>query len=529
MKTSRAILATVAAIFAFAALPAVATANNLFTLDENPVSNGHLIVDAAGNAYVAWVSEGVGTGVEPVRFCKIPPGGTCSPITLPNPFATSLSDSPSAAFPVFGPGNTVHVVAPRYTKTDIVFWTSTNGGLSFDGGANRAFYPSKTDPTDVFLVGGSFLISAYNAGLGFGSDEVGLGGGGGDFEFSNPGGGGVAGASMGLNGTSPVIAYWNISAPPYPLLFYRYKGAGALTTQTNWEGPIEVAKGYEPSLAGGPAGLFMVSADYSGGSQYPNAINLRRYEGANFGPARTLAVDASPDLFVGGDIAQSPSGNRLAVVWPGNRAGDGAFVMRLFSSTDGGASFSESHVAHLDSAYSIGPNAQVATNDGGAGWVLFTDRLGLRIADFSPIAAAPVAPAPVTKTTTPKPVTKLPGTYTGKTKEIVTQAGDFLIVLRLPKSCLQSRQKFFVGVGKRKRKQLQKKLGGKIRFTKVVFIYDGKKLKVKKKKPFRYLVDPGPLAAGSTHQVKAKVTAILEKGNQERKIKRVIKGTVKAC
>jgi hypothetical protein len=520
MRTWRAFLSAAAATLLIAAFPAASAANDLFTLDPNAQSNGHLIEDAAGNAYVAWVSEGIGIGVEPVKFCKIPPGGTCSPITLPTPGAGSLSESASAALPVFGPGNTVYVVAPRYAVNDVVFWTSTNGGASFDGGTQSDPYSGKTDPTDAFLVGSSFLIGAYNAGLGFSTTNVPPPGGG-EFEFKSPGSGGIGGASMGLSGSNPVIAYWNISDPPYPLLFYRYVG-GSLTTETSWEGPIEVTKGYEPSLAGGPAGLFMVSEDY-GGAQYPNTINLRRYDGVNFGAPKTLAVDANPDLFVGGDIAQSPSGNRLAVVWPGTRAGDNADVMRLFTSTDGGNNFSESHIAHIGDSYSIGPNAQVATNDGGVGWVLFTDSSGLRIADFNPIAGPPSPPGPA-----PAPVKK-PGIYKGKTKTVVTKAGNFLIVLRLPKSCLQSRQRFFVGVGKRKRKQLQKKLGGRIHFTKVVFIYDGKKLKVKKKKPFRYLIDPGPLAPGSVHRVKAKVTAILEKGKREKKLKRVIKGTVRAC
>lgn len=521
MKTCRAILIAAAATLVLAAFPAVSAANNLFTLDSNAQSNGHLIEDAAGNAYVAWVSEGVGIGVEPVKYCKIAPGGGCSAQTLSIPGATSISESASAAFPVFGSGNTVYVVAPRYAENDVVFWTSTDGGVTFDAGTQTEPYSSKTNPTDVFLQGGSFLIGAYNAGLGFSANKVPPPGGG-TFDFKEPGDGGVASASMGLSGGNPVIAYWNISDPPYPLLFYRYSGAGTLTTEASWEGPFEVTKGYEPSLSTGPAGLLMVSEEYGGGA-YPNTINFRRYDGANFGAPKTLAVDSNPSLFIGGDIAQSPSGNRIAAVWPGTRGGDGAFVMRLFTSTDGGASFTESHVARLGSSYAIGPNAEVATNDSGSGWVLFEDSEGLRLADLNPIAGVP-APAPA-----PAPAPKPPGVYKGKTKTVTTKAGDFLIVLRLPKSCLQSRQKFFVGVGQRKRKQLQKRLGGKIRFTKVVFIYDGKKLKTKKKKPFRYLVDPGPLAPGSVHQVKAKVTAILEKGNREQKIKRVIKGTVKAC
>lgn len=523
MRTWRFILSAVATTLLLAALPAVATANDLFTIDAHPVTDGHMVGDAAGNAYVGWSAEGEGIAPEPVKFCKIPRGGTCSPITLPIPGATSLSDSVSGVFPVLGPGETVYVVAPRYPHNDVIVWTSVDGGRSFETVAKREFYSSKTNPTDVFLVGSNLLIGAYNAGLGFSTDEV-TGVGGGEFSFVNPGSGGVAGSSMGLAGSNPVIAYWNISEPPYPLFFYRYKGSGPIASEANWEGPTEVTKGYEPDLSSGPAGLLMVSADYGGG-QYPNTIDFRRYEGTNFGGPKTLAVDPSPDLFIGGAITQSPSGGRIAVAWPVKRAGDGAYVMRLFTSTDGGGSFSESQIAHLGNGYGIGPNAELAATDDGSGWLLFTDGSGLRMADFNPIAGPP-SPSP---TPAPVPSSKKPGPYKGATKTIVTKAGDFLIVLRLPKSCLQSRQRFFVGVGKRKRKQLQKKLGGKIRFTKVVFIYDGKKLKTKKRKPFRYLVDPGPLAPGSVHKVKAKVTAILEKGSRKQKIKRVIKGTVRAC
>ena len=85
-----------------------------------------------------------------------------------------------------------------------------------------------------------------------------------------------------------------------------------------------------------------------------------------------------------------------------------------------------------------------------------------------------------------------PPNYKGKTKVADTKnVGGYSLILRLPKQCVQSQQKFFAGVGARKRKALAKKLGGKVKLKQVVFIYDGKKLKVKKKKPFRYLIDPG--------------------------------------
>jgi hypothetical protein len=515
MKIWRAILTTTAILCAVGALAGPAAANDLFTLDTEANSAGHVIEDQAGNAYVAWTSEGPGLSADLVKFCKIAPGGSCSPITLPIPSATSLSDSTSAAMPVFGPGSTVYVVGPRYPHNDLVF----------DGGQKREFYSSKTEPTDAFLTSQGFLVGAYNAGLGVSTDEV-AGLGGGELTFADPGDGGVSAASMGLTESGrPVFAYFNFT-DPYSLWFYNYKGAGSFTLEGNWSGPNFIGNGYEPRVDGGPAGLFMVSVDYTD-FRNPNAIAVRRFDEttSTFGPAKTLAVDPSPDLFVGGAIAQSPEGKRIAVAWPGTRGGDGAFVMRLFTSADKGGSYAESQIAHLGSSYGIGSNADMATNDSGAGWIVFEDSNGLRIADFNPIAGPP--PAPVTPPATP--VEKAPKPYSGPTKEVTKKAGDFLIVLRLPKSCLQSNQKFFIGVGKRKRRQLEKKLGGTIRFTKVVFIYDGKKVKVKKKKPFRYLVDPGPLKPNSVHVVKAKVTAVLERGLRDKKVKRLIQGTVRAC
>lgn len=528
MRVWGAVLAAVIAVSVLA-LPKTSAANDLFTLDPTPTSTGHVIVDAAGNAYVGWVSRAVGAGADVPKFCKIAPGGGCAPISLPVPGGT-LSDSPNGAFPVFGPGSTIYVVGPRFAQNDIVFWTSTDGGVSFDTGTERNFYSSKTNPTDVFLQGGTnFLVGAYNAGVGFSTAEVGAAVGG-VLNFANPGTGGVISSSMGLAGTNPVIAYSNLSAP-FPLLFYRFKGGLPMTSEANWEGPIPVTSGYEPSLADGPAGLFMVSQDYTGGSN-PDAINVRRFEGTTFGAPRTLAVDATTNLFVGGAIAQSPSGNRLAVAWPGIRAGDRAYVMRLFTSTDGGLTYAESQIARLGSSFAINHNADLATNDSGAGWIVFNSDGTLRIADLSPIAGpavAPPSPAPSGSKPSAK-ATKVPPIFKGKSGTVATTTvGDFLITLRLPKSCLQSRQRFFVGVGKRKRRQLAKKLGGEVRIAKVVFVYDGRRLRVKKRKPFRYLVDPGSMASGSVHVVKTRVTLIVTKGEQERKVKRVLKGTVRAC
>ena len=119
--------------------------------------------------------------------------------------------------------------------------------------------------------------------------------------------------------------------------------------------------------------------------------------------------------------------------------------MRLFSSSDGGASFAETDIAHIGGAYSIGDNAQLAIADSGAGWLTFSDEEGLHMADTAPIAPAPPPP-----------------TYKGKEKTIGKAAGDFELTLRLPKSCLQSQQPFYAGAGKRVRHKVAKAIRSKL-------------------------------------------------------------------
>jgi hypothetical protein len=490
------------------ALAQPAAANDLFTLDSAATTPGRVVQDGSGNAYVAWVHE---AAIRQPSFCKIPVGGSCtSPVTLPLPGGTGF-DEVSGAFPVLGPGETVYVVGPRYVRDDVVIWTSTNGGQSFNSGEEReSGYSNQTDPTNVLLIGSDFWISAHNAGLGFGRTPLAPAAGG-AFKFANPGEGSPAGSSLAYDGANVVESFW-LFATPYTVGYYRYKG-GAPESEANWEGPLNVSNGYESKLAGGPGGIFLLSQDYAGGEN-PSAINVRKFSGGGFGGPTTLSNDSRVDLYLGGAIAESPAGGRLAVAWPGVRSGDGAFVMRLWTSTDGGASFSQSEVAHIGDAYAIGDNAQLSVGESGQGWLTFRDSGGLHVADLTQIAGPPA----------PKPPT-----YKGPTKVVKKKVDGFLLTLRLPKRCLQQQQPFFAGVGVRARGKLKKKLRGKIHVLKVAFKFDGKKLSVKKKKPFRQLVSPGPLAPGSKHRVVARVTLRLTKHGKSRKVVRVLKGTISIC
>lgn len=151
---------------------APAAAKDLFILDSQAASPGNVIEDGAGTAYVGWIHKSGSLAVpDPPMFCKIPVGGTCTnPITLPIPGATSTSDEVSGVFPVFGTGSTIYVVGPRYVDNDVVVWTSTNGGESFNAGTiDKKGYSGKTAPSSALLEGANLIMGGSNAGLGFSS------------------------------------------------------------------------------------------------------------------------------------------------------------------------------------------------------------------------------------------------------------------------------------------------------------------------------------------------------------------------
>jgi hypothetical protein len=515
-------LAALAAAFAaltLAAAPAGAVIR--FTLDAHPAPHpANVIRDMTDTAYFAWVHAG-GSGPDTPRFCKVPLNGKCTnPINLPIPLSYGESsldgtDSVAGAFPVFGGGTTIYVVAPRYVHNDVIVYTSTNGGVSFDGGAviphttppQNGPYSNKTDPTDVLLLGTDFYIGAFNPDLGFssfGPDE-------GNFSFSDPGSGGVAGSSLALlSGGKPIEAYWNLSDPRYRILFYRYIGGGPATTEATWTGPTFVTNGYEPHLAYGTKGVFMVAYEYStASSDQPSVVRVRRFNGTTFTTLRTLATDKRTNLFAGGAIAESPNGG-LAVVWPGYRKGDGRYVMRFFASPDGSTFKEHIDVARIGSGYSIRDNARVTVGNGGLGWVTFRDEKGIHVADFTPIK--PYVPPP----------------YKGKTKTTSKSVAPGVTVKeKTPKKCVASSQKFPVSIGTKVKKKLAH--GRKAKLRKVVIRVDGAKVATIKHKPFRRLVKVQGLP-GSKHKVTVSVTLRITRPHHKGKTKKTkLTAVVRVC
>ncbi len=441
-------------------IPATAQATNLFTLGSSAETNA-IVTDASGTGYVAWDQPAAKPATEPevVQFCKIPRGGTCtSPITLPLP--SGANEEIIQPFPVLGShAGVVYVVGPRYIKDeDTLIWTSTDGGATFSAAKSiKSASPDKTGVGDVLLDPNTpasagptedyFGMAFNNPGLGFGFTANEITSGTTSFTFANPGTGGVASSTLGyVTGTiedtftkkqihPEVEAYYNLSSPAPEVFFYRYyaKGGNVDGEETGWEGPFKVSNGYVPRLAGGPAGLFMLSTDIPSGESLetqPSAIDVRKFDETShtFGePVQIAKIPTSAGtLFNSGDIYENPTTGYIYVAQPVIN-GAGEYVMRLWESTNGGVTFAgERDIATIGFGYSGIPRLAVAAD--GQGWLTFNDAGGQEVADLNALPAPPSKPTPLPPAPPPPPPAVSSLTIPNQSDQ-VNSKGDLSVVV----------------------------------------------------------------------------------------------------
>jgi hypothetical protein len=402
------LLATAAVV---ALTTASAQAKNLYTLDTAADSSGPIVVDASGNGYITWLRTAASSSAaDSVMFCKIPANGHCTtPMTLPLPAASNDSDGgTNQPYVVLAPDNEVWVVAPRYVLDDIVYWVSTDGGVHFSSAVDVNApndYASETsvdgvllEPDEPYLTDtppvAYFDIASSNPGVGYSWLPTNLVGGGSQmtgFQFTNPGAGGVAGATIGQQPDGyPLEAYWNLSSPSQVYFYRQTTGNGTVAQPIDaWTSSSTlVGDGYLPQLASGPRGLFLAYEAYPAGnySDTPSVLDVEQYSATTntFGAAKTLVTDPQADtsLHDGGTIDENASTGDVAVVWPkfGNSGGE----MRLWISTNAGASFTyKGDIAKFGNSYS--GSANLALNAKGGGFLTWQDGGGLKVADLAPI------------------------------------------------------------------------------------------------------------------------------------------------
>jgi hypothetical protein len=376
------------------ALPASASANNLFSLGATPEAAGAVVTEVGGTGYFAWeVEPGLPGAADTTMFCKIPRGGTCTApvaVALPAP-GNSDTEDVTQAFPVLGtrPG-VVYVVGPRYTPNDTIIWTSTNGGASFSGPVTVASSGGKTGVDDVLVnpnhtatekepTADFFDVASTNPGFAFAevSNTIKAPQG---FSFAEPGPFAVEG-SLGFTTGShlPVETVYNLAASN-EVHFYVNKASPA-DQEKNWDGPKFAAMGEKPRLASGPAGLFMLSTDYPGGEAAPPVLDLRKFNEKTDTFEAPVAVPANPTAELASDLYENAETGDLYVVWPAITGG-GNNVLDFAESTDGGQSFhGEREVAAISGGFPSTPRLAVASD--GRGWLMYDDEGGVEVANLA--------------------------------------------------------------------------------------------------------------------------------------------------
>ena len=356
------------------AAPASADASTAVPVGLGYAAN--VAVDGAGTAYIAWNG---GESPSTLRFCRLPRGATVCDVTTT---IAGAGDSDSRPF-VSVAGGTVRLLQYRHGAASGVYrYISPNGGAIFDAGTVVGFPPftdAVVGPNDSL----SGITSAFSEGTVF--QNVPLAG-------ANPGP--ASAPSCRAPTTIRTTARSGCSTPPRrspcSAAAPRSRSSGATTAaarSTTWRtGRRAVDIGYAdtPSLAGGPAGLFMLSglAD--------DSITVRRFSGATFGSAATVLARGED---VNSDLVQDPAGRLHAVVSRGDLDG---FHLVHATSDDGAAWRSGTSLVQADGA--IGePRAAVAGDHVGvAVWsatIITGPRAGtkeIRVAAIGP--EAPVDP-----------------------------------------------------------------------------------------------------------------------------------------
>jgi hypothetical protein len=388
-----------------------ASANARSTIASHVDSTGPIVVDSAGNGYVAWDSTLRDGGGDPLYFCKIPKGGTCKhPFELPIPKGASWDAyRVNQPFPVLGgKAGVVSIVGPSYDFADVVVWTSYNRGRSFgepqvisncmyDGtttsdvlrspDADPPYYPdyfsiAGSGPGLFYTFTGIGAIGAMDPPTGFEQNTTGVQG-----AVSDATEGYGETVNPGDNQTTQTIEAFSTNADKPQLDYFWSPLPGVTGSPGSLEhGPTNVDVGINPRLAGGPGGLFLLSEDYVANPKRaakPLHLDVRRWNPKTHTFGRPTFVARIPNdinATDAGGFTEDDSNGVLTVAWPMETAG-GGFEMDIWTSANRGKTFSgATAVAPVSFAY-VGP-ARLASV-GGDGFLTWQDSKGLKLVDLT--------------------------------------------------------------------------------------------------------------------------------------------------
>ncbi|WP_354701531.1 hypothetical protein [Paraconexibacter sp. AEG42_29] len=297
-----------------------------------PLSTGGVfpdtLIDEAGTAHIIW-TEGRGADADATVYCRLKRGtSSCdgAPVQLLWNKEYGPGDGPELNIDDLGPkiiriGDQLVVLSHRYptgsTKPDgttssdtVVAWVSSDGGQTWSDPSIVGRYQLG----ELGLIGTGDGVSILN----FGNDPLCPGTCVEDLrsgEYSGAGGNLETGPGQGYHATMavtkgiPTVAFADLQNQ---IFLRRWNGAGSAADPANWSVSAAVP-GDEPSLAGGPAGVYMLSKAPSAPAGQRPPLVIRPVVDAAGGLAAGAAttVSTSDDVKYG-RLAQDDQGRLLA-------------------------------------------------------------------------------------------------------------------------------------------------------------------------------------------------------------------------
>jgi hypothetical protein len=283
------------------------------------------------------------------------------------------------------------------------------------------------------------------------------------------------------------------------IVFFYWDGLGDVNNAATWNGPTNIGAGFEPHLAGGPAGTAML---YTAGEPGKRQLLARSFDGTAFSAPAAVSEVGDP-IFA--DLNANPQSGELTAFWVDNRSPN---EWRIARSKDGGLTWTDPIVLLRGPAADSKFNLQVSLAPDQDGFVVTDQQSG------GNVIAAPTDPL-------------IEKAEVAGTPEQVdnTTAGQLDIGLIAPTTCITPPQKIALRVTSKVKKKLSP--NKRVKITVAVFSVDKKKV-TDKKAAFKGIFATTGFAPGSKHPLKAvvKIKPVVGKGKVKTK---TLKGTLTIC
>src|SRR5215207_8442360 len=480
---SRCILAALLAGAAALASAAGAQAGVPFAL--GPGASPDVAVAPDGTAHIVWHRD-----PDADMYCQVRRGATACAAT-PVRITAPLSAIEGSAHVFLTGGAGVLVTTTRCCPFETDLYSSGDGGATFAGPAKLGTPPSEWADAGV-VQGPGATLSAFSL-LGFQSLPLAGPTEAGQATFSYGAVVGISASGGVFGGTTPVHVFSDGTS----LQFARYGGSGSLNDTPNWTAPAAIGPGDAPSVAGGPAGLVVLSRTGAAGSQ---RLFARRFSGTAFGSPVGVSETGSPDLAT---LRAQTSNGRFTAIWVCNACTAGR-ELRVAQSSDGAAWTAPATILKKPETERISAlRPRVAVAPDGEGFAVWDTGTDVRATSLDPPGGPAAAPNRTTS----------------------TQVGDQTVGFDSPKGCVRAGHPIVLNVVSKTKKDL---IGKRLKtfVQKVVFFVDKAKATDRRKK-FTATFRTTGLVPGSTHPAGAIIT--FKQQGRQKPFTKTVRMSFKVC